>query len=87
MWSFCIGAALAERKLNDVPGIPNAHSELNVEDIKATVNVYAEALGGDAPARAAAYAAYYDEKVMSVTQSPPCCHGRCTSKAAASGPV
>lgn len=94
------------KRLNDVPGIPNAHSELNVEemmgydldlvfnfpnpqttqalekigisvvpmastgkleDIKTTVNVYAEALGGGAPERAAKYAAYYDEKVKMVS--------------------
>jgi iron complex transport system substrate-binding protein len=94
------------KRLNDVPGIPNAHSDLNVEemlgydldlvfnfpnpkttqalteigisvvpmastgkmdDIKSTLNVYGEALGGDAPARAAKYAAYYDEKIKMVT--------------------
>jgi iron complex transport system substrate-binding protein len=94
------------KRLNDVPGIPNAHSDLNVEemlgydldlvfnfpnpkttqaltevgisvvpmastgkmdDIKSTLRVYAEALGGNAPARAAAYAAYYDEIVKLVT--------------------
>jgi iron complex transport system substrate-binding protein len=94
------------KRLNDVPGIPNAHSDLNIEemlgydldvvfnfpnpqttealrqagisvvpmagtgkmsDIKETVKVYAEALGDGAPARAARYAAYYDEKVKQVT--------------------
>jgi iron complex transport system substrate-binding protein len=94
------------KRLNDVPGIPNAHSDLNIEemlgydldvvfnfhnpqttealrqagisvvpmagtgkmaDIKETLRVYAEALGGGAPDRAARYAAYYDEKVKQVT--------------------
>jgi iron complex transport system substrate-binding protein len=94
------------KRLNQVPGIPNAHSNLNVEemlgydldvvfnfpnpqttsalrevgisvvpmagtgkmaDVKETLRVYAEALGDGAPARAARYAAWYDEKVKMVT--------------------
>jgi iron complex transport system substrate-binding protein len=100
-WSNVIYKNLAK-----VPGIPNAHSNLNIEemlgynldvvfnfpnpqttgalreagisvvpmagtgkvsDIKETLRVYAEALGGDAPARAARYAAWYDETVKAVT--------------------
>ncbi|MDR1765295.1 MAG: ABC transporter substrate-binding protein [Lachnospiraceae bacterium] len=93
------------KRINEVPGIPNAHSNLNIEemldykldlvfnfpnpgttealrnagiavvpmastgkvaDIKATLAVYAEALGDDAPARAADYAEYYDDIVAKI---------------------
>jgi len=101
------------KRLNDVPGIPNAHSELNIEDllkyepdvvfnfpnpettaaleeagicvvpmastnklsdIKDTVAVYAEVLGGDAIGISDAYSDYFDgmvEKISAVTKDIP----------------
>lgn len=101
------------KHVNDVPGIVNAHSELNIEDliqynadlvfnfpnpdttsameaagmsvvpmastgklsdIKDTVEVYAQAIGGDAPAISKKYGEYFDsivEKVSAVTKDIP----------------
>jgi iron complex transport system substrate-binding protein len=101
------------KNLNDVPGIPNAHSELNIEDllkyepdvvfnfsnpettgaleeagicvvpmastgklsdIKDTVALYAEVLGGDAAEISDRYSEYYDgmvEKISAVTKDIP----------------
>ena len=94
------------KDLEAVPGIPNAHSELNIEemlkydldvvfnfsnpdtttaleqagiavvpmastgkfeDLKNTVNLYAEVLGGNAPEIAARYSQYFDEKLKMIT--------------------
>ena len=101
------------KDLNNVPGIPNAHSELNVEDllkykpdvvfnfpnpetsaalqeagicvvpmastnklsdIKDTVALYAEVLGGDAPAISDQYSKYFDgmvKQISAVTENIP----------------
>lgn len=101
------------KHINDVPGIPNAHSELNIEDllqyepdvvfnfsnpettgalleaeisvvpmastgkitdIKDTVAVYAEALGGDAVEISNRYSDYFDsmlERISAVTKNIP----------------
>ncbi len=101
------------KNLNDVPGIPNAHSELNVEDllkyepdvvfnfpnpkttatleeagisvvpmastnklsdIKDTVALYAEVLGGDAVEISDQYSQYFDsmvEKISAITSDIP----------------
>jgi len=94
------------QRLNEVPGIKNAHTELNIEemmtydldvvfnfsnpdttaaleqagisvvpmagtgkysDLKDTVTLYAEVLGGDAPAIAQRYSEYFDQKLKMVS--------------------
>lgn len=67
VFTFPRPTELRQLEAAGVAVIPGVTTE-KLADTKAVLNVYAEALGGNAPERAAAYAKYFDERVAYVQE-------------------
>ncbi len=67
VFTFPRPTELRQLEAAGVAAIPGVTTE-KLADTKAVLNVYAEALGGDAPERAAAYGAYFDERLLYIQE-------------------